>query len=280
MTTTRNVSSCRISPSRNNSSSGPTRTRSAASLSRPSRSASHSPSAGRLRSASRPGFIQCPRIHQISLCHREPDALILINRKIAYWCPLPARLSNRGRDSMTAPGLAPAGSHRGERPWRRLPGRPWLAEIGIPAPIGTPPRERRPAATPDVDVAMLRSIIPGSASYTVTVATGTNFDISQVQIGRTGDGAAPALAIDGTLRTDTLSYISTSNTPTVLDINPGGVFDIRTSILDSGSHIETLTISGKNAGGHLELGSLIGRQRQCACQFRERGHRRPQHRRH
>ncbi|HEY2617103.1 MAG TPA: Hint domain-containing protein [Acetobacteraceae bacterium] len=110
--------------------------------------------------------------------------------------------------------------------------------------------------TPDVDVAMLSSILSGSSSYTVTVATGTAFDISQLQIGRTGDGAAPALAIDGTLKTDTLSYISTSNTPTVLNINPGGLFDIRTSILDSGSHIETLAISGMNAGGHLELGSL------------------------
>ncbi len=135
--------------------------------------------------------------------------------------------------------------------WTTVAGGNWGTGADWNPTAGAPP-----GGTPDVDVAMLRSIFPGGASYTVTVATGTNFDISQVQIGRTGDGAAPALAIDGTLRTDTLSYISTSNTPTVLDINPGGVFDIRTSILDSGSHIETLTISGKNAGGHLELGSL------------------------
>ncbi len=105
----------------------------------------------------------------------------------------------------------------------------------------------------NIDLAVLSQL---THNYTVTVATGTTFDINRLNIGTTGGAGAPALAIDGTLLTSTLDYTTKVIQPTIVHINSGGLLEIRTSILYNGLFPETLTISGENAGGHLELGSL------------------------
>jgi hypothetical protein len=114
---------------------------------------------------------------------------------------------------------------------------------------GAPPG----SASGNVDLAVLHQL---TSNYTVTVAVGTSFDLNQLNIGTTGGAGAPALAVNGTLLTSTLDYTSTLNQPTILHINAGGLFEIRTSIADAANATETLTIAGANAGGHLELGSL------------------------
>jgi len=90
----------------------------------------------------------------------------------------------------------------------------------------------------------------------VTLAAGATFDINELVIGTLGPIGDPALHIAGTLLTSTLSYDSLSNTPTTIEVDAGGVFDIRTTIGEVKTVGETIRISGKGTGGLLELGSL------------------------
>ena len=117
---------------------------------------------------------------------------------------------------------------------------------------GAPPG----GSTTDTDVAIITNVSSGSG-YTVTVATSTTFDILQLNIGDTTGLHVPALGITGTLKMDNLVYTTAvGRNPTAITINAGGLLDIRSSILDGNSIAETITVSGKSTGGHLELGSL------------------------
>ena len=147
--------------------------------------------------------------------------------------------------------------------WTASSGGNWGTGADWSPTLNAPPG----GTTSNVDLAVLQQL---SSNYSVTVATGTTFDINQLNIGTTGGAGAPALAIDGTLLTSTLDYTSTLNQPTILHVNAGGLFEIRTSILDAGNATETLTITGANAGGHLELGNLSVVNANVTCQLRKR----------
>jgi hypothetical protein len=119
----------------------------------------------------------------------------------------------------------------------------------------TPTTNAPPGSTStDTDTAIITKL--SSASYTVTLSAGTTFDINELDIGTTGTAGDPSLFIDGTLRTSTLEYVSGSNTPSTIEVDAGGVFDIRTTIGEVVAVAETIKISGKGTGGLLELGSL------------------------
>ena len=88
------------------------------------------------------------------------------------------------------------------------------------------------------------------------MATGTTFDISQLKIGTTGDGHAPAFAIDGTLRTDTLSYTSRATRRQSSISIPAACSISEPAFSTAGLTSRHSPYRGSNAGGHLELGSL------------------------
>ena len=133
--------------------------------------------------------------------------------------------------------------------WTTGVGGNWGTGVDWSPTTGAPPGR----ISSNVDLAVLGQL---THNYTVTVAAGTTFDINRLNIGTTGGAGAPSLAIDGTLLTSTLDYTTKVIQPTIVHINSGGLLEIRTSILYNGLFPETLTISGENAGGHLELGSL------------------------
>ena len=137
--------------------------------------------------------------------------------------------------------------------WNNKAGGSWdnaLDWTSVP-PGDTPPPGNPPSV--DTDVAIITTL---STSYTVTLAAGATFDINELVIGTLGPIGDPALHIAGTLLTSTLSFNSLSNTPTTIEVDAGGVFDIRTTIGEVKTVGETIRISGKGTGGLLELGSL------------------------
>jgi hypothetical protein len=137
--------------------------------------------------------------------------------------------------------------------WNTDTGGTWNtgADWTLVAGTGTPP----PGSTiPNTDVAIITKI--DTTAYTVTLGAGTTFDVNELDIGTTGAAGDPTLHIAGTLLTSTLSYNSGSNTPSTIEIDAGGVFDIRTTIGEVSAVGETIKISGSGAGGVLALGSL------------------------
>jgi Hint domain len=104
------------------------------------------------------------------------------------------------------------------------------------------------------DTALIGNL--GGSNYNVTVSTSTT--IAQLDIGTTTGGGAPSLIIGSAqLTMGTLDYTTASGgNATAITINAGGILDITSSITDTGGVSETITVSGKTTGGHLELGSL------------------------
>src|SRR5271166_3205474 len=121
----------------------------------------------------------------------------------------------------------------------------------LPGPTGTAPPG---LTTTNTDTAIISK--DSSTSYTVTLGVGTTFNINTLVMGTTGAAGDPTLNIDGKLTTSTLTYDSGSDTPTTLEVDAGGVLDITTKIGEVKAVGETIKISGKGAGGLLELGSL------------------------
>jgi hypothetical protein len=111
------------------------------------------------------------------------------------------------------------------------------------------------STTTSTDVAVLTKL--GSKDYTVTVAVGPTFDISNLDIGTTGGGGDPSLVINGILRTSTLTYDPSSKSASTVNVGAGGLFEIRSSIVDSKAVTETIGVSAlTTGGGRLDLGSL------------------------
>src|SRR5215469_12364404 len=82
-------------------------------------------------------------------------------------------------------------------------------------------------------VSLLGNSTGGKVTYTVTVQSGGSYDIATLKIGSgAATHATPALQIAGTLLTDTLAYQDSAAAVTV-EVNAGGVFDIRSSITDA-----------------------------------------------
>jgi hypothetical protein len=126
------------------------------------------------------------------------------------------------------------------------------------------------STTPNTDVAVLTKL--GSSDYAVTVVPGPTFDISNLDIGTTGGGGDPSLFINGTLRTSTLTYDPTSKTASTVDVGAGGLFEIRSSIVDSKTVAETIGVSAlTTGGGHLELGSLTVGSPSVSFAFQDSG---------
>jgi hypothetical protein len=135
--------------------------------------------------------------------------------------------------------------------WTNNSGGTWATAADWTPTLNAPPG----STSVDTDVAIITKL--SSTAYTVTVAATTTFDINTLDIGTTtGTAGDPSPFIDGTLRTDSLIDTSSSDTPTTITVDPGGVLDIRTTIGDPNAVHETITISGKGVGGLLELGSL------------------------
>jgi hypothetical protein len=109
-----------------------------------------------------------------------------------------------------------------------------------------------PAGPPTgADIALLDDLT--TLDYTVTVTAGK--DDSAGILAFAGDLSSPTLAINGTLKVGNIVYLlDTAVSP--IDINAGGTLDVTTGIVDFLTPPETITISGKGAGGHLTLGGL------------------------
>jgi hypothetical protein len=115
-------------------------------------------------------------------------------------------------------------------------------------------------------VSLLETTTGNKTAYIVTVQSGGSYDIATLNIGNVrAQHSAPDLQIAGSLFTDTLAYQSSADALT-MDVNAGGLFDIRSSITDANGGVvgtgangqtvaQTVTIEGTGAGGHLELGS-------------------------
>src|SRR5271157_1808982 len=104
----------------------------------------------------------------------------------------------------------------------------------VSGPGASPPG----SGTPNTDLAVITKI--SSTSYTVTVSGGTTFDVNELDIGTTGAAGDPTLFINGTILTSTLSYNSGSDTPSLIEVDAGGLFEIRTTIGETKTNPETL----------------------------------------
>ena len=141
--------------------------------------------------------------------------------------------------------------------WKAGTSADW-ATVGDWSGSGTPPPGGSSTGT---DIAAFGNSTTSSGRYTVSVATKETFDVATINIGDTGVHQAPALAITGTVLTNTLDYTtSTGQSATRITLNAGGILDIRTSLTTKNSVAETLTIAtntggAPGSGGHLELGS-------------------------
>jgi hypothetical protein len=107
------------------------------------------------------------------------------------------------------------------------------------------------ASSSGVDVATVPAGTGKQGQYTVTVTTGTTFDLATLNVASGTGSHKTSLGITGSLLTNSLSYSSGNAVP--ISISAGGLFDIRNSI--SAPTTETITIADDGAGGHLELGS-------------------------
>ncbi|HME20157.1 MAG TPA: Hint domain-containing protein [Acetobacteraceae bacterium] len=116
---------------------------------------------------------------------------------------------------------------------------------------GTPPPGNPPSV--NTDVAIVTSL---PTAYTLTLSAGTTFNINTLGIGTDSALGDPSLHIAGTLLTSNLDYLSVGITPTTVEVDAGGVFDINSKIDDVTAVAETIKISGHGAGGLLELGNL------------------------
>jgi hypothetical protein len=125
---------------------------------------------------------------------------------------------------------------------------------------GVPSTVAPGSTTTNTDVATFSNTTSGGGTYVVKVAGGETFDVATIGLNDISGFAAPTLSISGNLLTTTLAYVATNGSDAIT-INAGGVFDIRSSITETGSRAETITIGALNAGGrgtggHLELGTL------------------------
>jgi hypothetical protein len=102
------------------------------------------------------------------------------------------------------------------------------------------------------DNALLEDI--AGTAFTDTVSAGASDSANILYF--IGDLTTPTLAIDGTLTVNTLTYDFDAVSANV-DVNAGGTFKINDGVGDFFAPAETITISGKGAGGHLTLGNLL-----------------------
>jgi hypothetical protein len=103
------------------------------------------------------------------------------------------------------------------------------------------------------DVAIFGNL---ARNYSVNVAAADVVGVSTINIGPVSSSGLPTLSIAGSLTTGTLLYSTHATGPAArIMVNSGGLFDITTS-LPAPARAETISVSGKRAGGHLELGTL------------------------
>ena len=103
------------------------------------------------------------------------------------------------------------------------------------------------------DVAIFGNL---ARNYSVNVAAADVVGVSTINIGPVSSSGLPTLSIAGSLTTGTLLYSTPATGPAArIMVNSGGLFDITTS-LPAPARAETISVSGKRAGGHLELGTL------------------------
>ena len=125
--------------------------------------------------------------------------------------------------------------------WTNNSGGTWATAADWTPTLNAPPG----STSVDTDVAIITKL--SSTAYTVTVAATTTFDINTLDIGTTtGTAGDPSPFIDGTLRTDSLIDTSSSDTPTTITVDPGGVLDIRTTIGDPNAVRAVGAANGQN----------------------------------
>jgi hypothetical protein len=98
--------------------------------------------------------------------------------------------------------------------------------------------------TADRDTATLSGFSGAIHGYTVTINSSEQFDIATLNISGPSEAHATTLSISGTLLTDVLDYTGGggSGKDAFIDVNAGGLFDIRSSI--TARHEETITNTG------------------------------------
>jgi hypothetical protein len=118
------------------------------------------------------------------------------------------------------------------------------------APTGGPPG----LSTSETDVAVLNGT---NTAYVITINTGEQFDLATLSIaGGTGPHTTDLL-VSGSLLTDALDYSGGGADDSIVDVQAGGLLNIRKSLTDTGTKAETISIAGTGiGGGTLELGSV------------------------
>jgi hypothetical protein len=116
-------------------------------------------------------------------------------------------------------------------------------------PTGGPPG----ASAADTDVAVVNGT---NTAYVISINTSEQFDLATLGIaGGTGPHITD-LFISGLLLTDTLNYSGGGTDDVIVDVQAGGLLDIRKSLTDTASKAESISIAATAAGGGtLELGS-------------------------
>ena len=123
----------------------------------------------------------------------------------------------------------------------------WVPQ-GAPGVGGVPPGS---------DIVSFAATGTGNGAYVVTIGSTDAYTVAAINLTGSKNHQQPSLSIAGSLTTGTLAYLTpTGGLTSAITVKAGGILDITSSISDTNSIAETITVAGTGAGGHVKLGGL------------------------